>query len=158
MNMNMDYEIISLEEKTVVGFLIKTTNENNKAMMDIGMLWGEFLKKGAFDAIPSKVNTKAIGLYTDYEGDFTKPYNFLACCEVSNTNRILTNMVVKKIQKGKYARFIVNGHMQRAVGEFWSRLWELPLDRKYSVDFEEYQNNSDDMENQEIHIYIALNG
>ena len=47
--------------------------------------------------------------------------------------------------------------MQRAVGEFWSKLWELSLDRKYSSDFEEYQNNSADMGNQEIHIYIALN-
>jgi len=155
--MNMDYEVVSLEEKTVVGFMVKTTNENNKAMMDIGILWGEFLKKSSCDAIPCKVNAKTIGLYTDYEGDFTKPYNFLACCEVSNTNSIPANMVVKKILEGKYASFIINGHVQRAVGEFWSRLWELPLDRKYSADFEEYQNNSDDMENQEIHIYIALN-
>jgi len=155
--MNMDYEVISLEEKTVVGFLVKTTNENNKAMMDIGRLWGEFLKEGTYDAVSSKVNAKSIGLYTDYEGDFTKPYNFLACCEVSNPNSIPANMVTKKIPEGKYARFIIRGHVQQAVGEFWSRLWELPLDRKYSADFEEYQNNSGDMENQEIHIYIALN-
>jgi predicted transcriptional regulator YdeE len=155
--MNMDYEIVALEEKKVVGFIVKTTNENNKAMMDIGSLWGEFLKKGTCDSISNKVNAKSIGLYTDYEGDFTKPYNFLAGCEVSDSNNIPFNMVVKKIPVGKYARFIINGHVQQAVGEFWSRLWELPLNRKYSADFEEYQNNSGDMENQEIHIYIALN-
>ncbi|MHB8065052.1 MAG: GyrI-like domain-containing protein [Ruminiclostridium sp.] len=156
--MNMDYEVVLLEEKTVVGFLVKTTNENNKAMMDIGSLWGEFLKKGSCATISGKVNEKTIGLYTDYEGDFTKPYNFLACCEVNNSDSIPADMVVKKIAEGKYARFIINGHVQRVVGEFWSRLWELPLDRKYSSDFEEYQNNSYDMENQEIHIYIALKG
>jgi len=155
--MNMNYEVVSLEEKIVMGFMVKTTNVNSKAMMDIGSLWGEFLKKGVYDAIPSKVNVKSIGLYTDYEGDFTKPYNFLACCEVSNSDSVPANMVVKKIPEGKYARFIINGHVQLAVGEFWSRLWELPLDRKYSADFEEYQNNSEDLENQEIHIYIALN-
>lgn len=66
-------------------------------------------------------------------------------------------MVVKKIPQGNYAKFIIKGHMQRAVGEFWSNLWGLSLDRKYSSDFEEYQNNSGDMENQEIHIFIALN-
>ena len=153
----MDYEVVLLEEKTVVGLMVTTTNEENKAMMDIGMLWGEFLQAGVYDAISNKVNAKAIGLYTDYEGDFTKPYKFLACCEVSEANSIVTKMVIKKIPHGNYAKFIIRGHMQRAVGEFWSNLWRLPLDRKYSSDFEEYQNNSDDMENQEIHIYIALN-
>ena len=155
--MNMDYEIVALGEKTVIGLMVKTTNENNEAMLDIGRLWGEFMQKGAYDAVSSKVNAKSIGLYTDYEGDFTKPYNFVVCSEVSNTNYIPDKMTVKKIPEGKYARFIIRGHVQQAVGEFWSRLWELPLDRKYSSDFEEYQNNSNDMNNQEIHIYIALN-
>lgn len=153
----MNYEIVSLEEKTVVGLLVKTTNEYNKCIMDIGRTWGEFMQKGAYEAISSKINVKSIGLYTDYEGDFTKPYNFVACCEVSNTDNIPANMVVKTIPKGKYARFTIIGDVQKAVGEFWSRLWEMPLDRKYNADFEEYQNNSEDMNNQEIHIYIALN-
>ncbi len=152
----MNYEVITLEEKTVIGPVVRTTNENNKAMTDIGKLWGEFLGKGAYDTISARVNAKTIGLYTDYEGDFTKPYSFLACCEVSNANSVPANMVAKKIPGGKYARFIINGDVQQAVGEFWSRLWELPLDRKYGADFEEYQNNSDNLQIQEIHIYIAL--
>jgi predicted transcriptional regulator YdeE len=154
--MNMDYEIIPLEEKTVAGLSVKTTNQNNKAMMDIGMLWEDFFKEGVYDAVPAKVNPKSIGLYTDYEGDFTKPYNFVACCEVNNTKDMPAGITLKKIPAGNYARFIIRGDVKKAVGEFWSRLWEMPLDRKYSADFEEYQNNSGDMDNQEIHIYIAL--
>lgn len=30
------------------------------------------------------------------------------------------------------------------------------IERKYTCDFEEYQNNTEDMQNQEIHIYIAI--
>ncbi|TGE38442.1 AraC family transcriptional regulator [Desulfosporosinus fructosivorans] len=153
----MDYEVVSLKEKTVVGLMVNTTNEDNKAMMDIGMLWGQFLQEGVYDAIFDKINAKGIGLYTDYQGDFTKPYKFVACCEVSDAKRIASKMVVKKILQGNYAKFIIKGHMQRAVSEFWSNLWGLTLDRKYSTDFEEYQNDSDDMEKQEIHIYIGLN-
>ena len=155
--MNMNYEVVSLKEKTVVGFLVNTTNENNRSVMDIAKIWGEFMQDGAYNAISNKLNVKSIGLYTDYEGDHTKPYNCMACCEVSNVECMPANMVTKKIPEGKYARFIIYGDVQQTVGEFWSRLWELPLDRKYSADFEEYQNNSDDMSNQEIHIYIALN-
>ena len=32
----------------------------------------------------------------------------------------------------------------------------MDLKRKYTCDFEEYQNNSEDMQKQEIHIYIAI--
>ncbi len=153
----MNYEIVYLEEKTVVGLMVKTTNENNKEMVDIGRLWEEFLQEGTYEAISSKVNAKFIGMFTDYEGDFTKPYNFVTCCEVSDTNCIPANMVAKKISKGKYARFIISGDVQQVIGEFWSSLWEMQIDRKYSTDFEEYQNNTGDLANQEIHIYIALN-
>ncbi len=33
---------------------------------------------------------------------------------------------------------------------------EYGFKKKYTCDFEEYQNNSEDMQKQEIHIYIAL--
>lgn len=36
------------------------------------------------------------------------------------------------------------------------QVWNMDLKRKYTCDFEEYQNNSEDMLKQEIHIYIAL--
>lgn len=153
----MNYDVIFLEEKTVTGYMVNTTNENNKAMTDIGVLWGKFLQNGAYNLISNRINEKSIGLYTDYEGDYTKPYNFLAGCEVLNSDNIPAGMAAKKIPGGRYARFSIKGDVQKAVGEFWTKLWELPLDRKYSADFEEYQNDSEDMTNQEIHIYIALN-
>lgn len=155
--MNMNYEVVRIEEKTVVGIMVRTTNNNGQAMSDIGKVWGEFMQGDAYVSIANKLNAKSIGLYTDYEGDFTKPYNFLACCEVSKVQEVPENMVMKTIPAGTYARFVINGHVQKAVGEFWSNLWKMKLDRKYTSDFEEYQNNSGDMENQEIHIYIAVN-
>ncbi|CEN75005.1 transcriptional regulator [[Clostridium] sordellii] len=39
----MNYEIVNLEEKQVVGLVKETTNNNNKAIKDIGILWEEFL-------------------------------------------------------------------------------------------------------------------
>ncbi|MGL4108791.1 GyrI-like domain-containing protein [Clostridium sp. LP20] len=153
----MNYEIVNLKEKMVAGILIKTTNENYKSMIDIGELWGQFLGTGSFLSISSKVNKKTIGLYTDYEGDYTKPFNFITSCEINSSDGLPSEMVIKKIESGKYAKFIINGDVQKAVGEFWTELWNMNLDRKYSSDFEEYQNNSEDLSNQEIHIYIALN-
>ena len=68
----------------------------------------------------------------------------------------LENRVIKTIQEGKYAKFVITGDVQKSVGEAWDKIWNMDLKRKYTCDFEEYQNNTEDMNNQEIHIYIAI--
>ncbi len=62
---------------------------------------------------------------------------------------------MRTIPAGIYAKFIVHGHMQQAVGDFWGKLWDMPLDRAFTCDFEEYQPGSD-FNNAEVHIYLAL--
>ncbi len=51
---------------------------------------------------------------------------------------------------------MIIGDVQKSVGEAWQKIWQMDLKRKYTGDFEEYQNNSEDMQQQEIHIYIAI--
>ena len=152
----MKYEIVELEEKKVVGVKIKTTNQNGKSIQDIGMTWQKLFADGIYEKIQNKVNNKTIGLYTEYEGDYTKPYTFVAGVEVSEELENNKEIVTKIIPKGKYARFIITGDVQNSVGQAWQEIWNMDLKRKYTCDFEEYQNNSEDMQNQEIHIYIAL--
>lgn len=152
----MKFEIVELEEKIVEGLEVKTTNENGKSIQDIANMWQTFFMQGIYEKIENKVNGKTIGLYTDYEKDYTKPYNFVACTEVSENSKDVENRVVKVIPKGKYAKFVIHGDVQNAVGQAWQEIWKMDLNRKYTCDFEEYQNNSNDMQNQEIHIYIAV--
>ncbi|HBE80975.1 MAG TPA: hypothetical protein DDW65_24785 [Firmicutes bacterium] len=94
----------------------------------------------------------------DYEEVFTKPYHFIACCEVSgesycNCNNSLTE---KTIPAGKYAKFSTRGHIQQAVTELWQAIWKMNLDRLYTCDFEEYHPNFKDSNDQTIDIYIAI--
>lgn len=152
----MEYEIVELEEKIVEGISIRTTNQNGKSIQDIGALWQEFYAEGEYNKIENKVNNKAIGLYTDYEGDYTKPYNFIACSEVNKKSENMENRITRIIPKGRYAKFVIIGDVQKSVGEAWGEIWNMNLERKYTWDFEEYQNNTEDMQNQEIHIYIAI--
>lgn len=151
----MEYEIVELEERLVEGLAIRTTNEDGKSIQDIGAMWQKFFSEGIYNTIDKKINNKTIGLYTDYEGDYTKPYKFIVCTEVKEKSSS-NNLVTKIIPKGKYAKFVITGDVQKSVGEAWGKIWNMDLNRKYTCDFEEYQNNSEDMQNQEIHIYIAL--
>ena len=152
----MKYEIVELKEKAITGIRIKTTNQEGKAIQDIGMTWQKLFANGIYEKIPNKVNGKTIGLYTEYEGDYTKPYTFMAGAEVSK--EVQTGKEIKSIiiPKGKYAKFVITGDVQNSVGQAWQEIWNMDLKRKYTCDFEEYQNNSEDMQKQEIHIYIAL--
>lgn len=152
----MKYEIVEIEEKVVVGIKIKTTNQDGKAMQDIGMTWQKLFVDGIYEKIPNKVNHKTIGLYTEYEADFTKPYVFMAGAEVSQEIRRDREIVSKIIPKGKYAKFVIIGDVQNSVGQAWQEIWNGNLKRKYTCDFEEYQNNSEDRQKQEIHIYVAI--
>ncbi|WP_454054602.1 GyrI-like domain-containing protein [Clostridium sp. Marseille-Q7071] len=153
----MNYEIVNIQEKIVAGIGVETTNKNMKAMIDIGMLWGKFIGEKIIDSIPMRVNEKAIGLYTEYEGDYTKPYKFYCAVEISGVIEEKDDIVTKVIPSGKYAKFTVKGHMQKAVGEAWGKIWNMDLDRKYNCDFEVYHNDSEDINNQTIDIYISLN-
>lgn len=119
-------------------------------MKDIGMLWKKFFTEGVYNKIENKINDKTIGLYTDYEKDYTKPYNFMAGVQVKQKSNNIENRVNKIIPKGKYAKFIITGDVQKSVGEAWEKIWNMNLKRKYTCDFEEYQNNT------EIYIYIAI--
>lgn len=152
----MNYEIVELEEKKVVGIIKRTTNENMQSVKDIGEVWQKFIGEGVYSRIENKINNEGIGLYTDYEKDYSKPYNFMACCEVSSNDGISGELNWKIISGGKYAKFSVRGNAQKAVMEVWQAIWQLNLNRKYDCDFEVYHNNSEDMNDQIIDVYISI--
>lgn len=151
----MKYEIVELKEKVVSGIEIKTTNQDEKSMQDIEKTWQKLFLEGIYEKIQNKSNSKTIGLYTEYEGDYTKPYTFIAGTETNKNVEGNNEIVSKIIPKGKYAKFVITGDVKNAVRQAWQEIWNMDLKRKYTCDFEEYQNNAKNMQ-QEIHIYIAI--
>lgn len=155
----MNYEIVNLKEKTLVGVSARTNNASPDRGQVIGGLWQRLYSPEIVSKIENRVNEKACGIYTDYADDEKGDYTAAAMFEVDSVgNRIsLPNGTeMRKIPAGKYARFVVKGNQITAVFEFWQKLWKMDLDRAFVCDFEEYQNS--DPENAEIHIYISLKG
>lgn len=150
----MNYEVVKLKEKTVVGLMAKTNNHALDMGQVIGGLWNQFYAGGVHAQIEKRVNEKALGIYTDYENDEKSDYHVLVACEVEDADNIPAGAVKRILPAGTYAKFVVRGHMQKAVAEFWEQLWQMELPRTYACDFEEYQNA--DMEHAEIHIYISI--
>ncbi|ULQ58892.1 GyrI-like domain-containing protein [Brucepastera parasyntrophica] len=150
----MEYEKVRLSAKKVAGVLIRTNNHDAGMGEKIGGAWKQFYAS-LYPLLPAVPDAKAIGLYTNYAGDADSDYDMLACCEVRSDASLPVGSASAEIPAGIYARFIVRGDVQKDVAAFWKRLWKMDLNRAYTADFEEYQNNGD-MTNCEIHIYIAL--
>lgn len=145
----MEYEVVELSEKIVVGLSGVTSNHDPNMGAIIGALWSNFYGNGVVESVKNRVNPYAIGLYSDYEGD---QYSVTVGNEVSKAEN--NQLSVKQIPAGRYAKFQVHGHMQQAVAEAWEKIWTMDLDRSFTGDFEEYLNT--DFENADINIYIAL--
>lgn len=145
----MEYEIMYMDEKTIVGVRTETSNSDLDMPKKIGALWTKLHQEGIYNTIKNKVNERTIGLYSDYEND---NYHVTVGTEVSIPEN--SRLEVKIIPSGKYAKFSVHGHVQHAVAKAWEEIWNMNLDRSFTGDFEEYLNS--DIESADIDIYIAL--
>ena len=113
----MEYEIVNLKGMKIEGVSARTKNSDPNMTVVIGSLWDKFYRGGIYEGINNKINNKAVEIYSDYESDMNSEYSVIVGCEVStfNNNR---NVITKIIPEGKYAKFIVKGHMIKAVQEF----------------------------------------
>ena len=142
----MKYEIVELKEKTIVGFAARTSNEDPQMGAIIGDLWKQLYTPENTEKIQNRVNAYAIGLYSDYDKE---GYQVTVGFEVSDAES-RNGFAIKTIPAGRYAKFSVHGDMIEAVANSWKEIWETPLDRTFTGDFEEYLSQED------IDIYIAI--
>ncbi len=159
----MDYEIVTLEEKTVAGILVRTANNDPEMMGKIGLVWQRFFNGGeggeapASRCIADRKNDTALGLYTNYQSDVNGSYDMIACYEVTGTAKLPPQFTSAVIPSGRYAKFTFHGDAEKDTGSFWNAVWNTPLERAYTGDFEEYPPSAAHQDS-DIYIYIALKG
>ncbi len=156
----MKYEIVEIKEKTFIGFKARIKDDETM-QKKISDLWKNLYSEKGIKNVKDRVNNNAIGMYYNYSNNNGFEYDCLTGCEVKNSvDEIPENMIKIEIPKGKYAKFVIFGHPEKAVGEFWYKFWgefgkEKSNIRNYTYDFEEYIAGNNP-ENMEIHIYISI--
>lgn len=78
----MEYKIITISKKYIVGLSVRTGNHAPDVMQKIGGVWLEFFS-GAVNKIANKKGEAVYGVYTNYESDVNGKYDMIASCEVS---------------------------------------------------------------------------
>jgi predicted transcriptional regulator YdeE len=141
----------------IIGISVRTTNVNNKALKDIGELFGNFVSQNMMGKIPEKVTEEIYCVYTDYESDFNGPYTAIVGCKVSSLDDIPTGFIGKTIPDAKYQVYTSTGKLSVSLTKTWEEIWNTDLDRRYSADFDIYGDKAKDFENAEVDTYVAIN-
>ncbi len=146
-----------IEQFKIIGISIRTTNENNKAVGDISNLWNKFLSEKLIEKIPNKISPEIYSVYTDYEGDYTKPYTTILGCKVEKLDQIPEGMIGKQFECEKYYKSIAKGDITKGiVFQAWQKIWNSDLKRAYTADFDVYGEKAQNPENAEVEIFVAI--
>jgi len=142
----------------IIGISTRTTNQSNQAQQDLGELWGQFITDNVFANIPNKVSNNIIAIYTDYKSNYTEEYTTIIGVEVSTLDEIPEGLIGREFGAENFTKFTAKGEMPNAVVNTWIEIWNKDgeLNRKYSYDLEVYGEKSQNGENSEVEIFIAI--
>lgn len=142
----------------IIGISTRTTNQNNQSAEDLGKLWSQFYAENIFDKIPNKVSNDIITIYTDYVSDYTDAYTTIIGVQVSTLENIPDGLIGREFEAENFQQFTAKGEMPNAVVNTWMDIWKRDneLNRKYTYDLEVYGEKSQNGENAEVEIFIAV--
>ncbi len=159
--MNTSLETHDIAPFYVVGIAVRTSNDAGKAAQDIPALWGRFFAEGIAERIPNTAGSEVYCVYTDYEGDYTKPYTTVLGCKVETAQQGVPSapegMVAIPCGGGTYTKRTAVGSLNKGVVfGAWTEIWNSPLRRVYTSDFEVYGAKAANPENAEVDIFVGI--
>ena len=146
-------EICHKDSRMIIGIMCRTSNDENKASVDIPKLWNKFFTENIINKIPNKLSVDVLAFYYDYESDHTKPYSLLIGCVVDSIDIVPKDMIYKIIPAGSYAVFHASGEQPSATLKCWQNIWNTDLKRTYTGDYELYSCSKPPTE---VDIFIAI--
>ncbi|SMO47849.1 GyrI-like domain-containing protein [Solitalea koreensis] len=154
MSSHYEYILTNFPAFNFVGLSIRTSNTT--ADVDIAALWDKFFKENWIDKIKGRMDDDVLGLYFNYEGDFTKPYHFAIGCRVENLIKVSEDLIALNIPAANYAEFVAHGKMPDCIIDTWIKIWNSDVVRSYCFDFEVYPQSSFDPKNALVPVFIGI--
>jgi predicted transcriptional regulator YdeE len=122
---------------TVAGVTIIT--DNQKGTDDINALWQHFFESNIGQKLENQKEDDTIyAVYSDYEGDHTKPYRLTIGYKLKKGQRAPADLHSVQIENAEYALLSTQGPQPAALIDGWTAIWQGELDRRFKTDFEIY--------------------
>jgi predicted transcriptional regulator YdeE len=142
----------------IIGIKTRTKNDMGKPNLEIMNLWNQFMSENIIEKIPNKVNQDIYSIYTDYESNFMGEYNLILGLSVTSLDHIPEGMIGRQFDDEKFKIYEAKGSMPGAVINTWVEIWknDAALNRKYSYDYEIYNEKSRNGDDSVVNVHIAL--
>lgn len=150
-----------LESFQIMGIKTRTSNAAEmKGANNIGSLWNTFFSEQVAAKIPNRLDDEILGVYFDYESDANGPYSVLVGVRVADGTKPIAGTELLDIPSQSYTKFTTEkGQMPNVVIDTWKRIWETEskgeLNRKYTYDFELYDQRAADPTACQVDIFIS---
>ncbi|PCJ97786.1 MAG: hypothetical protein COA45_08850 [Zetaproteobacteria bacterium] len=155
-----DYEVKAGLEKidgfSVVGLSVVISN-NETASEEINLLWESFFKESIGQDVKNRVDDVIYAVYSDYEGDHTKPYRLTVGYKIEGVPQMKDHLHHVEVQSADYAMMGAQGEQPKALIETWEAVWSSDLDRRFKTDFEVYGKRFFEEGVHEILVCIGVN-
>ena len=141
----------------LVGISTTTSNDAGRAEKDIPALWHRWMSENIGQKLPNKTDETVYALYSDYEGDHTKPYNITIGYKVDDLDNIPEELTVKVVPKTTYTKFTAQGNLaQDAIINKWLEIWNMDIPRAFAHDLEVYDDRASDPSNGIADIFVSV--
>jgi len=138
-NIDIPFTVKKMPARTIIGISRRTSNADGRSVQDIPNAWATFLQQNANARIRNRSMPPTMyAVYSDYAGDWKGEYSYLIGCGVTRAGSIPDGMEVRKIPAQTCAVFTAAGKMPDQVTATWAEIWLSDLPRKYTYDFEVY--------------------
>lgn len=146
-----------VQDFSVTGLSAVIDNSGGAASEQINFLWESFFEKQIALKVPGRKNDVIYAVYSDYEGDHTKPYR-LTIGYITNTNEAVegSGLHAVKVRGGSYAALSARGAQPQSLIETWIAVWESDLERNFCTDFEVYGARFFEEGVSEVLVYVGL--
>lgn len=150
----MNFTLKKQDPLNVIGVKLHVP-EPDQALPAIGKFWEKFRTEKTKDKIPDKIHPEqTIAVYTNY-GPQGEGYSLIIGAQVQYiVNNVPDGMVGITIPEQTYAVFSATGSIPEIIMQSWKQIWQSPISRAYTYDFEIYKDQS--LDDATVEFYIAV--
>ncbi len=111
-------------------------SDREQAAEQINALWEQFFQRSVGQSVQNRVDDVIYAVYSDYEGDHTKPYRLTIGYKIKGDAP--AGLHSARVQGAHYAMMSAAGEQPKALMETWTAIWQSDLERCFETDFEVY--------------------
>ena len=101
--------------------------------------------------MPGATDGAPVALYTDYQGDHTKPYLYIVGVRAPSGTQPPSGLMAREVPAQTMAKIEAKGPIPQSVIEAWQQVWRSDLNRSYIADFDIYAG-----EGEPVSIFVGI--